>query len=61
MNDLIHDRYMHCKCKVDGHDINAVVKFDDEGVCIDLWVGEDVVESTWKLYDELPIELKEGR
>lgn len=38
----------------------AVVKFDDEGVVIDLWYEDSVIASTYRLYDELPVTLKEG-
>jgi hypothetical protein len=42
-------------------DLTVQVKFDDEGVVVDLFEkdeGEDVnvLATTWRLYDELPIK-----
>ncbi len=43
--------------------IKVSVKFDDEGVVVDVWdmdFDDDVLASTWELYTELPIEQKVG-
>jgi hypothetical protein len=32
------------------------VKFDTEGVVLDVFKGEEVVASTWRTYDELNVE-----
>ena len=40
--------------------ITIHVKMDDEGIAVDVWGGEDeVVASTWKLYSEFGVEVKE--
>ena len=40
--------------------ITIHVKMDDEGIAVDAWGGEDeVVASTWKLYSEFGVEVKE--
>jgi len=35
--------------------LNIQVKFDDDGVVIDVWDGDDCIESTWSTYSELGI------
>ena len=52
---MIEDRYI--RLHLDGGEIQ--VKLDDEGVVVDA-IGEDgeIIGSTWKLYDEMGIELK---
>ena len=40
--------------------ITIHVKMDDAGIAVDVWGGEDeVVASTWKLYSEFGVEVKE--
>jgi hypothetical protein len=52
---MIEDRYI--RLHLDGGEIQ--VKLDDEGVVVDA-IGEDgeIIGSTWKLYDEMGIEIK---
>jgi len=35
--------------------LNIQVKFDDDGVVIDVWDGDDCIESAWGTYSELGI------
>jgi hypothetical protein len=32
------------------------VKFEGEGVILDVFKGDEVITSTWRFYDELPVE-----
>ena len=52
---MTDERYIHLN--LDGGEIQ--VKLDDEGVVVDA-IGEDgeIIGSTWKLYDEMGIEIK---
>lgn len=52
---MTDERYIHLH--LDGGEIQ--VKLDDEGVVVDA-IGEDgeIIGSTWKLYDEMGIEIK---
>ena len=52
---MIEDRYI--RLHLDGGEIQ--VKLDDEGVVVDA-IGDDgeIIGSTWKLYDEMGIEIK---
>ena len=52
---MIEDRYI--RLHLDGGEIQ--VKLDDEGVVVDA-IGEDgeIIGSTWKLYNEMGIEIK---
>lgn len=49
----LKDPYVRLQLK-DGREV--VAKLDDEGVALDVWDGDEVVESTWKLYDEMEEE-----
>jgi len=56
----MHDmdrKYMSVRKVIDRVPIEAVVKFDDEGVFIDLWWDGMIVQRTRKLYSELPVTL----
>ena len=52
---MTDERYI--RLHLDGGEIH--VKLDDEGVVVDA-IGEDgeIIGSTWKLYDEMGIEIK---
>ena len=52
---MTEDRYIYLH--LDGGQIQ--VKLDDEGVVVDA-IGDDgeIIGSTWKLYDEMGIEIK---
>ena len=52
---MTDERYIHLN--LDGGQIQ--VKLDDEGVVVDA-IGDDgeIIGSTWKLYDEMGIEIK---
>ena len=52
---MTEDRYIYLR--LDGGQIH--VKLDDEGVVVDA-IGDDgeIIGSTWKLYDEMGIEIK---
>ena len=52
---MTDERYIHLH--LDGGEIH--VKLDDEGVVVDA-IGEDgeIIGSTWKLYNEMGIEIK---
>ena len=52
---MTDERYIHLN--LDGGQIQ--VKLDDEGVVVDA-IGDDgeSIGSTWKLYDEMGIEIK---
>ena len=41
--------------------ITIHVKMDDEGIAVDVWddIATKVVASTWKLYSEFGVEVKE--
>ena len=41
--------------------ITIHVKMDDEGIAVDVWddIASRVVASTWKLYSEFGVEVKE--
>jgi len=59
------NRYITLRYSVDlPTDLLIQVKFDDNGVVVDLYSEDEdgdveELESTWRLYDELPIERKE--
>jgi hypothetical protein len=52
---MTDERYIHLN--LDGGEIQ--VKLDDEGVVVDA-IGDDgeIIGSTWKLYNEMGIEIK---
>jgi len=52
---MTDERYI--RLHLDGGEIH--VKLDDEGVVVDA-IGEDgeIIGSTWKLYDEMGLEVK---
>ena len=40
--------------------ITVRVKMDDEGLVVDAWDGKnEIIASTWKLYSEFGVEVKE--
>ena len=39
--------------------ISISTKLDDEGVVIDVWCNDECVASTYKLYSEMGVEVKE--
>ena len=55
---LHHDRYMYIH-HIDNGDASISVKLDDEGVVIDVWKGDRVIDSKWKTYQEFGLEVKE--
>ena len=36
--------------------LDIQIKFDDDGVIIDVWDGDSVISSTWETYAELQID-----
>ena len=55
---LHHDRYMYMH-RIDNGNVSISVKLDDEGVVIDAWKGDKIIDSTWKTYQEFGLEVKE--
>ena len=60
--DKMLDRYVYLQVDLresleDGMTIH--VKLDDEGVVVDAWQEDTVVASTYKLYSEMGVEVKE--
>ena len=63
--DKMLDRYVHLDCfgsiqqTGEGSPISITMKLDDEGVVIDVWCNDECVASTYKLYSEMGVEVKE--
>ena len=55
---LHHDRYMYMH-HIDNGNVSISVKLDDEGVVINAWKGDKVIDSSWKTYREFGLEIKE--
>ncbi len=53
--DKMFDRYV--SLNVDGLVVD--VKLDDEGVVVDAWQDGEVIASTYELYSEMGVQVKE--
>jgi len=53
----LEDKYLNLILKEYG--LQVVVKMDDEGIVLDVWKDKDVIATTWKMYDEFGVEVKE--
>ena len=60
--DKMYDRYvyLHINPRFDSkHQGVAVhIKLDDEGVVVDAWQKDEVIATTYKLYNEMGVEVK---
>ena len=54
MNDILN-RYV--SLNIDGLVVN--VKLDDEGIVVDAWQDGEVIASTYELYSEMGVQVKE--